>query len=578
MLSPRPPRRTCCSRCASWPRSWRARQGRPLLLIDLAVPRDIDASCAEIDGVSLFDIDDLQARDRPQPPGAPGRGAQGRGDHRAGDPALRARGWGRSRCSRPWPRCACTPPRSPRRSCTRTPASGSRHRRAIWSGSTRIAHAIVNRLLHHPTARMRELHDDRVHARMALIRDLFGLRSRARTARSASASAEEPLAEVRELRRAATLIRIGTRGSALALAQASWVAERLGRGVELVDHDAGDRGAPVGDKSRWVSELERALLDGRDRRRRALGQGRPGRAARRTGAGGDPARARPARRDLRRRRPRRPGAGRARGDEQPAARGPAPGAARRPRGASSCAGTSTRGCASSARESGRARARRGGSAAPGRAAARPTALLDEFVPAAGQGALALEARVRRIEPGAGRGWSTPRRRRACTPSARSSHALGASCNTPVGAYARVGAPGELELHGVGRPSRRLGLDPRRVPGGAESLGAVRRADAGRGRRRAAAPRPRRCWRRDRLPRRRRPGRSRPDDGAGARADRRGRRDRLRPPDPAGRARRRARRRGADLRRQGGRRPVGAPGRDRRAAGASTARPGARWCG
>ena len=38
----------------------RARR-RPLLLIDLAVPRDIDAACAELEGVSLYDIDDLQA-------------------------------------------------------------------------------------------------------------------------------------------------------------------------------------------------------------------------------------------------------------------------------------------------------------------------------------------------------------------------------------------------------------------------------------------------------------------------------------------------------------------------------------
>ncbi len=58
-------------------------------------------------------------------------------------------------------------------------------------------------------------------------------------------------------------MRIGTRGSALALAQAAWVAERLGDGNELVTiTTAGDRGADVGDKSRWVSELERALLDG----------------------------------------------------------------------------------------------------------------------------------------------------------------------------------------------------------------------------------------------------------------------------------------------------------------------------
>ena len=38
-----------------------ARSGRPMLLIDLAVPRDIDASCGDIAGVSLYDIDDLQA-------------------------------------------------------------------------------------------------------------------------------------------------------------------------------------------------------------------------------------------------------------------------------------------------------------------------------------------------------------------------------------------------------------------------------------------------------------------------------------------------------------------------------------
>ena len=35
--------------------------GRPMLMIDLAVPRDIDAACAELDGVTLADIDDLQA-------------------------------------------------------------------------------------------------------------------------------------------------------------------------------------------------------------------------------------------------------------------------------------------------------------------------------------------------------------------------------------------------------------------------------------------------------------------------------------------------------------------------------------
>jgi hydroxymethylbilane synthase len=59
-------------------------------------------------------------------------------------------------------------------------------------------------------------------------------------------------------------MRIGTRGSALALAQAGWVAQRLGDDAEIVTiTTAGDRGAEIGDKSRWVSELERALGDGR---------------------------------------------------------------------------------------------------------------------------------------------------------------------------------------------------------------------------------------------------------------------------------------------------------------------------
>jgi glutamyl-tRNA reductase len=39
----------------------RMRGGRPLLLIDLAVPRDIDAACGSLPGVTLRDIDDLQA-------------------------------------------------------------------------------------------------------------------------------------------------------------------------------------------------------------------------------------------------------------------------------------------------------------------------------------------------------------------------------------------------------------------------------------------------------------------------------------------------------------------------------------
>jgi glutamyl-tRNA reductase len=37
------------------------RAGRPLLLVDIAVPRDIDPACAELPDVNLYDIDDLQS-------------------------------------------------------------------------------------------------------------------------------------------------------------------------------------------------------------------------------------------------------------------------------------------------------------------------------------------------------------------------------------------------------------------------------------------------------------------------------------------------------------------------------------
>lgn len=56
-------------------------------------------------------------------------------------------------------------------------------------------------------------------------------------------------------------MRVGTRRSALALAQARLVADLLGEDCELVEMStSGDRGERAGDKSRWVGELERALL------------------------------------------------------------------------------------------------------------------------------------------------------------------------------------------------------------------------------------------------------------------------------------------------------------------------------
>jgi hydroxymethylbilane synthase len=58
-------------------------------------------------------------------------------------------------------------------------------------------------------------------------------------------------------------VRLGTRGSALALAQAHQVAARLGGDVEVVTvPTSGDRDRAAVDKEKWVKELELALLDG----------------------------------------------------------------------------------------------------------------------------------------------------------------------------------------------------------------------------------------------------------------------------------------------------------------------------
>ncbi|MGO9489480.1 MAG: hydroxymethylbilane synthase [Solirubrobacteraceae bacterium] len=58
-------------------------------------------------------------------------------------------------------------------------------------------------------------------------------------------------------------MRIGTRRSALALAQAGLVAGMLGEAEIVPIVTGGDRGAGPEDKSRWVDELERALQEER---------------------------------------------------------------------------------------------------------------------------------------------------------------------------------------------------------------------------------------------------------------------------------------------------------------------------
>jgi glutamyl-tRNA reductase len=151
-----------------------ARSGRPLLLIDIAVPRDVEARCGDLDGVTLYDIDDLQAvmernldSRRDEAPRADAIVEEeirrfaawlGQLDTLPTVAALRAHGTavvdqvlaentGRWESASP-------------RDLARTEA---------------IARAVASRLLHEPTIRLRSAGDARGHSILQLVRELFGL-------------------------------------------------------------------------------------------------------------------------------------------------------------------------------------------------------------------------------------------------------------------------------------------------------------------------------------------------------------------------------------------------------------------
>jgi hydroxymethylbilane synthase len=250
-------------------------------------------------------------------------------------------------------------------------------------------------------------------------------------------------------------MRLGTRASALALAQARWVAERLERAgiaAEIVEITTlGDRGAAVQDKSRWVSELERALQDGRIDIAVHSAKDVPTELPEGLELVAVPARA----------------------DARDAICGAASLAALAP---GAVIGTS------SVRRAAQIRALREDvevvelrgnvdtrlrKLAEGQADALVLALaglqrlgreaeaggtIDEFVPAAGQGALALEACAGAMASAA-LAAVTDAAALACVDAERQLvHALGASCNTPVGAHARFCDDGRLQIDGwVGLP-------------------------------------------------------------------------------------------------------------------------------
>jgi hydroxymethylbilane synthase len=259
------------------------------------------------------------------------------------------------------------------------------------------------------------------------------------------------------------LIRVGTRGSALALAQARWVGERLGSAYELVTVEAS---GAVGDKSRWVSGLERALLAGTVDVAVHSAKDVPAELS-----AGLSLVAIPARED-----PRDAICGALSLDALAAGARVGTSSLRRAaqiRAAhpdlevvevSGNVDTRLRKLAE-----GQVDALVLAVAGLKRLGFRPDGVLDELVPAAGQGALAVEALAGRVRvEGLADADAT-----ACVLAERElTRALGASCNTPVGAYARVvDTGGELELTAwVGRADGSAWISDR-LCGGAPGLGA-----------------------------------------------------------------------------------------------------------
>jgi glutamyl-tRNA reductase len=170
-----------------------AREGRPLLLIDLAVPRDIQPGCREVPGVALHDMDDLQ---RLVERNASGREAEAR----------RAEVVLRAELAR-FQRWLATQDVTPTIAALRERGDDVVERVLAenenrWEGMTdadrervrSLARAIAGRLLHEPTLRLKRAGDDDVYAKVAALRELFGLDA-------GTEPLEEADAEVRELRR-----------------------------------------------------------------------------------------------------------------------------------------------------------------------------------------------------------------------------------------------------------------------------------------------------------------------------------------------------------------------------------------
>jgi glutamyl-tRNA reductase len=152
-----------------------ARQGRPLLLVDIAVPRDIDPGVREIAGVHLRDIDDLQRMVERKLSGldAEARRAQQLLEHEL----ERFRRW--LGTLDVVPTIAAMHERGEEIARQVLEENSSRWESLSPADRERlavVASAIVKRLLHQPTLNLKERGEDqRTYAYVQALRELFGL-------------------------------------------------------------------------------------------------------------------------------------------------------------------------------------------------------------------------------------------------------------------------------------------------------------------------------------------------------------------------------------------------------------------
>jgi glutamyl-tRNA reductase len=147
-----------------------ARRGRPLFLIDLAVPRDLDPSIHELEGCYLYDIDDLQAVVAVTLAGR--RREAERAEGIVAEEAERFREWQASLDVVPAIASLRARAEEIRAAELRRAKLSESERRAAES----VTAAVVNKLLHLPTVRMKEAAaaaDGVIYA--DAVRHLFGL-------------------------------------------------------------------------------------------------------------------------------------------------------------------------------------------------------------------------------------------------------------------------------------------------------------------------------------------------------------------------------------------------------------------